>query len=466
VRRLLLAALLLLAAAPASAAAAPFQVGVGENPGLAVDDAGTIYVGWEVNPGGDGEQVQFCVVPPRAVACGAPPVVLGFPGEGYARSRVSVLLPAPGVVDVVLPRNTGPLQYGAYLVRSTDGGHTFAPAIRLSAQQYEQAVPGPPGRVVLIGGPGTLHVDSAPADGSGGRSDGAQLGSLLDAQFNDIAAQGPEVFAASSSAQTAQAFRLPAGADPGQNASWQPLPAPLGRQPELAGGPAGLVAMLEAADQPPQTLFVQRFEGTGWAPPVSVFDVSNNDFELAQTVRGRLTAVKTDIDAGGPYFLEYATSTDGGVLWSSRVRVAVYGGEYPSELEMATASDGRGAAAISESLGGKAVRVARFTPRTAPVARRSFRRVHARVQVRSSCDDQKLSLVVEAAKGNRQVKPGSVLRRARFGRAKGARRGFRTSFRARYTLHRRHARIPVRVTPRRGKARTLRLRVRGCRRTS
>jgi hypothetical protein len=33
-------------------------------------------------------------------------------------------------------------------------------------------------------------------------------------------------------------------------------------------------------------------------------------------------------------------------------------------------------------------------------------------------------------------------------------------------LRRRHARIPVRVVPRRGKARTLRLKVRGCRRTS
>ena len=34
-----------------------------------------------------------------------------------------------------------------------------------------------------------------------------------------------------------------------------------------------------------------------------------------------------------------------------------------------------------------------------------------------------------------------------------------------YDLRRRHARIPVRVTPRRGKARTLRLGVRGCRAT-
>ena len=84
------------------------------------------------------------------------------------------------------------------------------------------------------------------------------------------------------------------------------------------------------------------------------------------------------------------------------------------------------------------------------------------MQVRSVCDPDELSLVVEAARGNRQVAPSSVLRRARFGRARGARRGFRRKFRARYELRRRNVRIPVRVTPRRGKARTLRLRVRRC----
>jgi hypothetical protein len=91
--------------------------------------------------------------------------------------------------------------------------------------------------------------------------------------------------------------------------------------------------------------------------------------------------------------------------------------------------------------------------------------VGARVQVRSVCDDDKLSVVVEAASGNRQVAPSTVVRRARFGRARGARRGFHSKFRARYDLRRGHARIPVRITPRRGKARTLRLRVRRCRAT-
>ena len=42
------------------------------------------------------------------------------------------------------------------------------------------------------------------------------------------------------------------------------------------------------------------------------------------------------------------------------------------------------------------------------------------MQVRSVCDGDDLSVVVEAARGFRRVAPGKVLRRARFGRARGA----------------------------------------------
>ena len=156
--------------------------------------------------------------------------------------------------------------------------------------------------------------------------------------------------------------------------------------------------------------------------------------------------------------MRYATSTDGGVLWSSLVDVVNWGREYVDALQVATNATGAGAAVTYlEFASDKAVRVARFSPQAwRPSPARKFR--GGRVQVRSVCDDQKLTLVVEAATGNRQVAPGTILRRASFGRrTQGARRVFRRPFRARYVLRRRHARIPVRVVPRRGKARTLRL---------
>jgi hypothetical protein len=454
VRRVLPVLLLVLGFAPA-AQAAPFSVGTGQNGGVAVDDGGTTFVGWQINTGGPGDAVGLCVLPPRSTRC-ASSVTIPFPGSGYGRSRVSVLAPAPNVVDVIAPRtNLG----GAFtfLARSIDGGRTFGPAQRIAGNGFEQGVQGPGGRVALVSGL-TLQAGLFSPSGADAGAAGSSFGGVPDAQFNDIAASGEEVLAAGSSTGTSHAYRLPAGADPNQPAAWQQTadPAPGGRQPELAGIPGGFAAMLEPASATARSLFVMRLEGASWSPPVAVAPVSNNDFRLLGNAKGRLTALVSD---SLPYRLSYTTSTDGGVLWSSLVTIGLYG-TFANALEGATASDGRGAAVVDYEFDDKSVRVVRFSPRTAPVARRRIR--GARVQVRSVCDGLKLSLVVEAARGNRRVAPQTVLRRARFGRARGARRGFRTRFRASYEMRRGHARIPVRVIPRRGKARTLRLRVRRC----
>ena len=208
------------------------------------------------------------------------------------------------------------------------------------------------------------------------------------------------------------------------------------------------------------SLYVQRLEGAGWAPPVNISPaVNNSGYQLVGNPRGRLSAVIIY----SAYHLLYTTSTDGGVLWSSLVNTANFR-KYPTGLEVATNSAGAAATVSDASLDDKRIRITRFTPRSAPVVRRRIR--GARVQVRSACDDDlKLSLVVEAARGTRRVGPGAVLRRASFGRTRAARPGFRSRFRARYSLRRRHARIPVRLIPRRGKARTARLSVRRCRAT-
>ena len=446
--------LLALSSAPA-ADAASFPVGTGQNGGVAVDEAGTTFVGWQVNTGQPGDAVQLCVLPPRSTRC-ASIVTVPFPGSGYNNSRVTVLAPAPNVVDVIVPRTTGVGAY-TFLARSNDSGRTFAPARQIAGEGFEQGVQGPGGRVALVTGL-TLQAGLFSPDGADARATGSSFGAVLDAEWNDIAASGEEVLAAGSYTGTSHAYRLPAGGNPNEPEAWQQTadPAPGGRQPELAGIPGGFAAMLEPASSAARSLFVQRLEGASWSPPVPVAPVSNQDFQLLGNGKGRLTALVID---SLPYRLSYTTSTDGGVLWSSLVTIALYP-DFATSLEGGMASDGRGAAVADNYLGDKSVRVARFGPRTAPVARRRIR--GARVQVRSVCDHLKLSLVVEAARGNRQVAPSSVLRRARFGRARGTRRGFRTRFRAGYELSRGHARVPVQVIPRRGKARTLRLRVRRC----
>ncbi|HYI19437.1 MAG TPA: hypothetical protein VD836_12055 [Solirubrobacteraceae bacterium] len=455
-RRPLLAALLLLLAAAPAAEAKPFTVGTGQQGGIAIDDGGTVYVGWQINTYEPGDAVQFCVLPPRATTC-ASQVTIPFPGKGYNRSRVSVLLPGPNMVDVIVPRSDVANDAHTYIARSLDGGRTFGPPHQLAEPTFAEGVQGPGGRVALVDGPTTTRAGLFPADGSAGAVPGAELGPYLEGVFTDIAASGEEVLAAGSDAGTTHAFRLPAGGDPNNTAAWQQLdPAAGTREPELAGLPGGFAVLLEET-RSFGNLIVQRLAGNAWSPPVAIMPaVSNNGFALHGNARGRLTAVVNY----SAYHLHYMHSTDGGVLWSSTVNIGDFA-EYPDALEIATNARGAGAAVTNDAFGdAKPVMVTRFTPRSSPVARRRFR--GARVQVRSLCDDDKLSLVVEAARGDRRIAPSAVLRRARFGRARGARRGFRTRFRARYELRRSRARIPVRVIPRRGKARTLRLRVRRC----
>lgn len=130
-RRLLLVTLLALGSA-APAHAASFQVGAGTNPGIALDESGGAVLGWQT---GSDYNVEVCVLPPRARACTAKTAV-AFPGFGFARSRVSVLRPAPNVVDVVVPRDLRP-DYHTFLARSIDGGRTFGPAVKISDNSFE-----------------------------------------------------------------------------------------------------------------------------------------------------------------------------------------------------------------------------------------------------------------------------------------------------------------------------------------
>lgn len=453
-RLLLLTVLALGVAAPAPAHA--FDVGLGTNPGIALDDAGNAVVGWQV---GNDYQVRVCVLPARARACAAA-VDVAFPGTGYGRSRVSVLMPAPGVVDVVVPRTNLP-GAATFLARSVDGGRTFGRATKIAQQDFGQGVLTPDGRVALVGAGTFLNAAVVTANGANGASLGAQMGENLDGLYSDIAGVGPDVFAAGSYSTGTQVYRLPGGLDPNNPASWQRLPdLPAGRQPELAGGPMGLVALLEPIGRSPRGLFAQRFVGPGWTPPVTINAYGlNNDFKLAQNASGRLTAMWTE---GIPYQLNYMTSVDGGVLWSSQATVARYAAGYPSDLEVSTAANGAGIAVVVTGIGDtEPIRVSRFTPRTAPLAQR--RVGTATVQARAVCSSTgHFAVVVEAARNGARISPSAVLRGASFGRVRGARRVYAQRFRAGYDPSRTSLRVPVRLRPRSGRSRTLTLRARRC----
>src|SRR5262249_34940750 len=262
--------------------ASHFVIGQGLNPGVAVDAAGTGYVGWQVGTLSDtGDAVQLCVLPAKARACAAQPTI-AFPGTGYQVGRPSVLLPAPGVVEVAVGRNVGNV-YGYYLATSTDGGATFGTPIRIGGDFAKRAAL-LPGGLIAAEGDDVRQLAGAilRPDGSDASVDGPVLSDR--AQFSDVTVQGADVYIAGSLAGPTTVAHLPAGANSADAAAWQILPElPGGSSPRLAPGPLGPVIMLHPNDPGHSAPFVQHWTGAAWTPPVTIGPDNAVD---SQTVAG------------------------------------------------------------------------------------------------------------------------------------------------------------------------------------
>ncbi|HEX6744419.1 MAG TPA: hypothetical protein VF087_09390 [Solirubrobacteraceae bacterium] len=463
-RAVVLAALMVVGGAQPASATPHFIVGTGQNPGVAVDAAATAFIGWKVNVyAGQGDAVQLCVLPAGARAC-ASLATIPFPGAGYNLGRVSVLLPgAPGVVQVTVGRDLGP-RYAQYVATSGDGGVSFGAPVAFGTGFGIENEVLPDGRIVSDGnGAGTL---SGAAYAPNGAQAGIDRTSLDDrGQFPDIAVQGADAYIAGSAAGPSAVVRLPAGANWVDPAAWQHLPDVNGEQPELAPGPLGPVALLEP---PPFSkrgeLFVQRWTGARWRAPADVGGASDNSsFALAGSGT-RLTGIWAVNRPGSPYVLDMVTSTDGGTLWSSEATLA----SRPTALytlELATNPAGHGVAVDGGDTSARPIWVYVIDPRKANVARARFgdTTVQLRTDLGDCVSEQRVRLRVQAARGGDLVSPSGVLRSARVSVSRS-----RILHRSRWStlvdLRRARAKRTVRVhlVPRHGRARTLRLAVRGC----
>ena len=419
-------AVLLCLAVPSAAAAKPFKVGTGQNGGIAIDDAGTVYVGWQINIYEPGDAVQFCVLPPQPTRCAlAAHDPVPRPGL-QPLARLACCCPAPNVVDVIVPRTNGRGAY-SYLARSVDGGRTFGPAVQISGDAVRRGGPGPrrPRRARRR----PDHHARRPVRAR--RLERRHRGQRTSARTSRACSptSPPPARRCSRPAPTParpHAFRLPAGRQPQQR---RRVAADRSRvaaaSPQLAGLPGGFAvdarADRHAARQPVRA--APRGRGLVAARRRSSPAVSNNDFAAHEQRQGppdrahhllRLPPRLHDLDR--------------------RRRAVVLARRRSANFARVPGrARGRDQRAGRRRRGGRRRRSA-----TRPSASRASRRAGARsraaasrgarVQVRSICDgDGKLSLVVEAARGNRRVAPGTVLRRARFGRTRGARRGFRDS---------------------------------------
>jgi hypothetical protein len=445
-----------------SAQAAPhFVVGQGQNPGVAVDAAGTAYIGWQVNTHADsGDAVQLCVLPAGARAC-AGLATIPFPGTGFDNGRVSVLLPAPGVVQVTVGRNVLNV-YGYYLATSGDGGATFGAPLRIGGAFAKRAAL-LPGGLIAAEGDDVRQLGGAVLRPEG--SDAAVDAPALDerAQFSDVTVQGSDVYIAGSLAGPTTAARLPAGANSSDPAAWQRLPElNSGSDPRLAPGPAGPVVLLDPLKPGDAAPFVQHWTGTAWTPPVTVGPDNSNDARAITRAGQRLLAAWSVTSPGPGHRVEFAMSLDGGALWSSVSTMAT-----PSDaryaLQAGMTPAGNGVVVSGGFDDDQPIEVFVVDPHRAKVARARFgtTTVQLRADEGDCVEETHLSLRVQAARNGLLVSPGTVLRGAHISvrRARVLHRSRRATL---VDLRGAKRTATVRLVPRRGHARTLRLPVRAC----
>ena len=451
---LLAAAVAALVAGPAHAARSAV-VGPGHGAGIAVDASGAAYVAWKVE--GQDNAAFFCTLPRNATACAAPAVPVPFPEDGFNRGSVTVLLPAPGVVEVVVARGGG-----TYLARSTDGGRSFAPGVRIFGSISTLAARLADGRVATTGANLAISAGVARPDGADAQTEATELnGDTLSSFYQDVATSGNDVVVSGGTTRGTLTYRLPAGANPIDANAWQPLPAQEGARGRVSGGPAGIFAFLDSNPVTKGRLYVQRLEGAVWGPAVTIEPDNGlvSGTALEQDGAGGLHALWTDEPDGAPDSLLYAASGDGGALWS---RPAILGavGDRLSDLTADVLPDGRGAVVASTISGDDPVNVLWIDPRTVPAA--VVRIGDAVVQARSSCKGARgLRVRVRASRAGRAIKVASVLRRATFS-ARGARRRAHSRYAARFRVRRQRtsARVTVKVRPRAAGERRRKLRFR------
>jgi len=269
-------------AGAADAAAAPGFLGRGHDPGVAVDGAGTAHVAW-LTRAGDAGSLEYCQVPRGKRACAVRrSVALSESGFG----KVQVLLPRPGVVQIVAP-----LLRPAALVSSFDGGNTFAVGtIGKATPAIEQAIYGPGEFISLMSGSGPASFGRFNPDGSGPEDLDVQFGSATESLETSLAPWGSG-FVALFSGRQARTVLWNGLGDPNLQESWVEGPR-LGRAdiPRAVGGKSGTwVAYVRRGRD---RTYVRRLRSSGrLGAERTLFRDSPFDLTFAQGPRGNMALV-------------------------------------------------------------------------------------------------------------------------------------------------------------------------------
>ena len=322
-----------------SASAAPFTVGAGFKPSVAVDAAGTAYLAW-YGPESGTTSLQFCRVPRGATACDLARTIPA-PGTSLSRPHVSV----SGAVVRIVQYRYSVLPPQVFVFTSVDGGNTFDAGRSAGQAPFDEAVFGPGD--TITGATNAWQnggvVQQLPLSAGSAGASWAQL-FATDHLYNGTVGLTPaSTLLAIFTAGVANAsYKLHTGAgDPNDAATWGPEVAMgYADYPRLASGAPGLFVLAGDANG---NMFVRRWNGAGFDAPVTIGPGDASESDLYVDAGGRLHAVYPRLDVQG-YHLQHSVSDDG-VTWQSG-SVLVQAGEE-SALRVAAAADHVGVAVWS-----------------------------------------------------------------------------------------------------------------------
>ena len=287
-------------AGAAPAAAAPGMLGAGEDPGVAVDRAGTAHVAWIAEASGGRSVLEYCQVPRGRRACSVRQT-FGLPRSGVG--DVQVLAPRPGAVFLV----TSVLNDRGVIFGSADGGATFAPSRMGQLIRVEQAVFGPGETINLMSGSGDFVRFGT--DGSGPADWAVSFDEATAALFNTLAPYGSGYAAFFSGASRTRALLYSGVGDPNLPQSWVEGP-PLGQDrvaPSAMGGRSGTwVAYLDRRGGG-SAVRVRRLRAGRLGRPVRLSRLDTLAIHAAQGPRGNMIVVWQD----GSQVVEYSRSRTG-----------------------------------------------------------------------------------------------------------------------------------------------------------
>ena len=356
------ASLLACLSSPVASAATPVDLGLGAQPTVAVDAAGTAYIAFN-DGAAAGQMVHFCKVPRGATTC-AETATLTPPGSTVVPPYVFV--DGTGTVRILVGRyglSGGP--FAQDLLYSSADGFASATSVGTVAPSGD-AIAGPGNALSVVNAnSGSIAYQAVPTDGT---SSGAARADLTGTYQNqsDIGLVNASTPLVTFENSATTAFNVFNGAGPiNDPTSWSATQVlATGVHGHLSGGPSGLFDLLaESGDH----LVVRKYDtaSKAFGTPTSIPGGTGNlvDSYLSQDAAGSLHALWESSSPTGTQ-LEYATSADG-TTWTGPT--GVLNDDVFAGLRAALAADHVGVAVWSTGTGtGSHVHTAVLAPPPPP----------------------------------------------------------------------------------------------------